>query len=74
MVSEESLYLLQENLFCQQQNELEKNFCYIAYQSLWNLAVKKISKTSAENHDIKYGQKANRRFIDTANETKTDES
>ena len=35
---------------------------------------KKISKASAEKHDIKYSQKANRRLIGTANETKTNES
>ena len=35
---------------------------------------KKISKTSAEKHDITYNQKANRRLIGTANETETIES
>ena len=35
---------------------------------------KKISKASAEKHDIKCSQKTNRRLIGTANETKTNES
>ena len=38
---------------------------------LMDVVSKKISKTSAEKHDIKYIQKANRRLIGTANETKT---
>ena len=41
---------------------------------LMDVVSKKITKTSAEKHDIKYGQKANRRLIGTANETKTNES
>ena len=41
---------------------------------LIDVVSKKISKTSAEKHDIKYSQKANRRLIGTANETKTNES
>ena len=41
---------------------------------LMDVVNKKISKTSAAKHDIKYSQKANRRLIGTANETKTNES
>ena len=37
---------------------------------LMDVVSKKISKTSAEKHEIKYSQKANRRLIGTANETK----
>ena len=37
---------------------------------LMDVVSKKISKASAEKHDIKYIQKANRRLIGTANETK----
>ena len=33
VVSEELLYLLQEDIFYQQQNVLEKNFCYRVCQS-----------------------------------------
>ena len=38
---------------------------------LMDVVNKKISKTSAEKHNIKYSQNANRRLIGTANETKT---
>ena len=41
---------------------------------LMDVVNKKVSKTSAEKHDIKYSQKANGRLIGTANETKTNES
>ena len=41
---------------------------------LMEVVSKKISKTSTEKHDIKYSQKENKRFIGTANETKTNES
>ena len=39
-------------------------------RKLMDVVSKKISKASAEKHDIKYSQKANRRLIGTANETK----
>ena len=41
---------------------------------LMDVVSKKNSKTSVEKHDIKYSQKANRRLIGAANETKTKES